>query len=475
MFEKCRTTLSLQDYQTCWWTHTGKEGLCFNWRLCLLVGTILRHHLKALPRLRRNLSLLRHNRLLHGTLSGTHKGHQISTLIVEEHWIRKWWPFATLMTLSFIKSWWNCSILLKRKLENWEPQTAGFTLQPPGFDFIMYPEEHCMSQTKLKFHMINLDRIDWPCSTLLALTKTESHLWINGTLTKVETLDSFGLDWLCFRLQIASLTLLWNKKYMTEQQETPRHCHRSKEPTEQQRASTQSYTLTILFMVWALCESLKVVKNNPNHQTDRQPAIQIGYCLVDTGPDVGKRTSSWLLWIFRLDLLLLFWSHTKVDITYSVAELKKFIYETGRTYGILQYDKKPALKALVTDVCKRIEEAWVFEQHLRTGSRAHESTGKIHQTLFEQSRTLRLQLQRTDFALRLTRTTVHLSVDCETFTVLTESFSWLMKMVTLLTLEDGKETIKEPLCEFGETVLFRMPGRIWGMKTDTAWHTLEYG
>ena len=107
---------------------------------------------------------------------------------------------------------------------------------------------------------------------------------------------------------------------------------------------------------------------------------------------------------FRLDLLLLFWSHTKVDITYSVAELKKFIYETGRTYGILQYDKKPALKALVTDVCKRIREAWVFEQHLRTGSKTHESTGKIHQTLFEQSRTLRLQLQETDFALRLTRT-----------------------------------------------------------------------
>ena len=32
------------------------------------------------------------------------------------------------------------------------------------------------------------------CSTKLGLTKTESYLWINGTLTKVEMLDSSGLD-----------------------------------------------------------------------------------------------------------------------------------------------------------------------------------------------------------------------------------------------------------------------------------------
>ena len=40
---------------------------------------------------------------------------------------------------------------------------------------------------------------------------------------------------------------------------------------------------------------------------------------------------------------------------YSVAELKKFIYETGRTYGILQYEKRPALKALATDVAKELK------------------------------------------------------------------------------------------------------------------------
>ena len=87
--------------------------------------------------------------------------------------------------------------------------------------------------------------------------------------------------------------------------------------------------------------------------TDRQSfkLIQADYCFVNTGPDVNQQTIL-----------------TAVDVqtgpstaavvpnkgrhSYSVAELKKFIYETGRAYGILQYDKEPALKALVTDVAK---------------------------------------------------------------------------------------------------------------------------
>ena len=33
---------------------------------------------------------------------------------------------------------------------------------------------------------------------------------------------------------------------------------------------------------------------------------------------------------------------------YAVAELKKFVYECGRTFGILQYDQEKPLKALCT-------------------------------------------------------------------------------------------------------------------------------
>ena len=104
---------------------------------------------------------------------------------------------------------------------------------------------------------------------------------------------------------------------------------------------------------------------------------------------------------------------------YSVAELKKFIYETGRTYGILQYDKEPALKALVTDVSKELG-GMSIRATPKDWKQAHGSIGKMQQTLFGQSRTLRLQLQeriRTD----INSESLYLSMDCETLPILTES------------------------------------------------------
>ncbi len=107
--------------------------------------------------------------------------------------------------------------------------------------------------------------------------------------------------------------------------------------------------------------------------------------------------------------------------TYSVAELKKFIYETGRTYGILQYNKKLALKALVTDVAKELR-GMSIRATPKDWKQTHEPIGKMQETLFEQSRTLRLQLQK---RIRTEVNSNHclFSVRCETLPVLIESFS----------------------------------------------------
>ena len=201
-------------------------------------------------------------------------------------------------------------------------------------------------------------------------------------------------------------------------------------------------------------------------QTDRQPVIQIDYCLVDTGPDVGKRLVLTAVDI-QTRLATAVVVPNKGRHTYSVAELKKFIYETGRTYGILQYDKRPALKALVTDVAKELR-GMSIRATPKSWKRTHESMGKIHQTLFEQSRILRLQLQK-----RL-RTEVD-SNHC--------IFWWIVKHSQFLlnrfhTHEDvhtsyfkrWKRDYQEPLCEFGETVLFRMLEESRN-EADTAWHT----
>ena len=154
--------------------------------------------------------------------------------------------------------------------------------------------------------------------------------------------------------------------------------------------------------------------------------------------------------MFRLDLLLLLWFQTKVDINISVAELKKFIHETGRTYGLLQYDKEPALQALVTDVSKELG-GMSIRATPKDWKQAHGSIGKLQQTLFGQSRTLRLQLQE------------RILTDVNSNHCI---FPWIVKrsqflLNRFLTHEDGhtsyfrrwKRDYQGALCEFGENCL----------------------
>ena len=74
--------------------------------------------------------------------------------------------------------------------------------------------------------------------------------------------------------------------------------------------------------------------------------IQVDYCFVNTGPDVNQRAILTGVDV-QTGLATAVVVPNQGRHTYSVAELRKFIYETGWTYGILRYDKEPALKALV--------------------------------------------------------------------------------------------------------------------------------
>jgi len=62
---------------------------------------------------------------------------------------------------------------------------------------------------------------------------------------------------------------------------------RPKEPTEQQRAT---HNLTHLPYRSECEHCVKARENNSTHQIDRQPVIQVDYCFVNTGPDVGQQT-----------------------------------------------------------------------------------------------------------------------------------------------------------------------------------------
>ena len=110
---------------------------------------------------------------------------------------------------------------------------------------------------------------------------------------------------------------------------------RPNEPTEQQRATDNLTHLP--YRSW--CEHCVGRENHSKRQTDRQPLIQVDYCFVNTGPDVGQRAV--LTADVQTGLSTAVVVPNKGRQSYSVAELKKFIYETGRTYGIFQYDKEP--------------------------------------------------------------------------------------------------------------------------------------
>ena len=121
---------------------------------------------------------------------------------------------------------------------------------------------------------------------------------------------------------------------------------RPNEPTQQQRAQ---HNLTHLpFRSWCEhCVRAKGKERQSKRNTDRQPAIQIDYSFATTGADVQQRTILTATDV-QTGLATSVVVPAKGRHAYGIAELKKFVYETGRTFGILQHDKEPSLKALAT-------------------------------------------------------------------------------------------------------------------------------
>ena len=84
---------------------------------------------------------------------------------------------------------------------------------------------------------------------------------------------------------------------------------------------------------------------------------------------------------------------SKGENDYAKAELKKFIYECGRTFGVLQYDQESPLKAIAKSVCAELGGLSV-----RAAPKAHPqasgSVGQMQRTLYSQLRTLLYQIDQ---------------------------------------------------------------------------------
>ena len=95
---------------------------------------------------------------------------------------------------------------------------------------------------------------------------------------------------------------------------------RSNEATEQQRTT---HNLTHLpYRSWCEhCVKARSHEKHSKHQTDGRPVIQVGYCTVNTGRDVGQRLAL-ITMVVQTGLATTVLVPNEGRHTYSVAELK---------------------------------------------------------------------------------------------------------------------------------------------------------
>ena len=135
-------------------------------------------------------------------------------------------------------------------------------------------------------------------------------------------------------------------------------------------------------------------------KNDRQPVIQIDFSLLSTENDLPKRTilnATDVQTGYAMAIVL----PAKGSIEkYFVAELRRFVSEIGRKFGIVQYDKENSLKVTAKDLCKTM--GGLSMRAAPTGhSQSQGSVGNAQRTLYGQLRTLFSQPQEST-GLKLT-------------------------------------------------------------------------
>ena len=164
-------------------------------------------------------------------------------------------------------------------------------------------------------------------------------------------------------------------------------------PAEPTLTERREHELTHLpFRSWCpTCVRAKSKQNHSRTLKTKQPVIQLDYAFLGDNSDDSQVTL-----LTAIDLLsglgLSCVVPSKGRSVYAQAELRRFILETGRTFGILQIDPEPALKALVSEVTSEVGGLAV--RHSPTGwKQAQGAVGTLQSNLYAQVRALKLDLE----------------------------------------------------------------------------------
>ena len=242
----------------------------------------------------------------------------------------------------------------------------------------------------------------------------------------------------------------------------PRSLQVPKEPTAQERAE---HELTHSpFRSW--CKTCVMSKSRQDHSKKlrlKQPVLQCDYSFF-TDPKVEGSVTILNVRDVMSGLALACVVPNKGRSVYAEGELRRFILETGRTFGVLQADPEPSLVALAETVTSELG-GLSLRKSPTEWKQAQGAVGNSQQLLYAQVRTLRQDLADRYGTL---------------VPITSPVFTWLVKHAQFLLnnfaiRSDGltpferrwSKRYTSALCKFGEIVLCRLRGK--QPKADPSW------
>ena len=226
-----------------------------------------------------------------------------------------------------------------------------------------------------------------------------------------------------------------------------------KQPGEPTLTERLEHELTHLpFKPWCeVCLRAKSRQAKSRKLSLRQPVLQMDFSFLPDKPGFDSVTILNVVDVLT-GMSLSVVIPTKSRATYSQAELRRCVLETGRTFGVLQCDPEPALRNIAEAVTGEVG-GLSLRNTPKGWKQAQGSVGNMQATLYGQIKALRLEL--------LKRYNVELSVHSALFTWLVRHAQWLVNRY--LQNVQGTTAFERrwwrryngALCRFGETVLFR--------------------
>ena len=234
-----------------------------------------------------------------------------------------------------------------------------------------------------------------------------------------------------------------------------------RQPSEPTLTERLEHELTHLpFRPWCdICVRAKSRQSKSRKLSMKQPVLQMDFSFLGDSPHAKEQITILNVVDVLTNMALSVVIPTKARTPYSQAELRRFVLDTGRTFGILQCDPEPALKALAASVTGEVG-GLSLRQTPVGWKQAQGTVGNMQATLYGQIKALRLELEK--------RYGVELPVHSALFTWVVRHAQWLINRY--LCNAEGTTAFERRwgkryagfLCRFGETVLFRKPHTVKG-------------